>query len=248
MDDSRKRKFNDTADSHDGDQTGKRKIIGPALPSEHDQKTSHDDDSDDSDDDIGPILPPSGTEHLRLDNKPDDAGLLPKENQIHTNSRQRDEWMLQPPEESDWTSRVDPTKLRNRKFQTGRSAKGPPVANRVDSSWTESPEQKMERIRDEVMGVKTSIPVKDGSNHTEASRISDSTHQRIQKYNASTEYDFGFPLILLTSLRKQQGKTWHSNPHLDWVTMRKTQTCAPLTGRKIWLLHRVSLMLSVENC
>lgn len=189
MDDSRKRKFNDTADSHDGDQTGKRKIIGPALPSEHDQKTSHDDDSDDSDDDIGPILPPSGTEHLRLDNKPDDAGLLPKENQIHTNSRQRDEWMLQPPEESDWTSRVDPTKLRNRKFQTGRSAKGPPVANRVDSSWTESPEQKMERIRDEVMGVKTSIPVKDGSNHTEASRISDSTHQRIQKYNEATRKD-----------------------------------------------------------
>lgn len=192
MDDSRKRTFNDTTDSDDGDQTRKRKIIGPALPSEHDQKISHNDDSDDSDDDIGPILPPSGTEHLRLDNKPDDAGLLSKENQTRTNSRQRDEWMLQPPEESDWTSRVDPTKLRNRKFQTGRSTRGLPVANRVDSSWTENPEQKMERIRDEVMGVKTSMPVKDGSNHTEASRISDATHERIQKYNASAEYDLVF--------------------------------------------------------
>ncbi|ODM19891.1 hypothetical protein SI65_04877 [Aspergillus cristatus] len=161
MDDSRKRKLNDTADSDDGDQAhmkksgGKRKIIGPALPSEHaswEQKISHDDDSDDSDDDIGPVLPPAGTEHTRLDNKADDAGsecleVSSKENH-HMNSRQRDEWMLQPPEESDWTSRVDPTKLRNRKFQTGRSTRGPPVANRVDSSWTENPEQKMERIRD----------------------------------------------------------------------------------------------------
>lgn len=203
MDDSRKRKLNDTADSDDGDQAhmkksgGKRKIIGPALPSEHaswEQKISHDDDSDDSDDDIGPVLPPAGTEHTRFDNKADDAGSesleVSFEENHHMNSRQRDEWMLQPPEESDWTSRVDPTKLRNRKFQTGRSTRGPPVANRVDSSWTENPEQKMERIRDEIMGVKASLPVKDGSSHTEPSRISDTTHERIQKYNASTECDY----------------------------------------------------------
>jgi len=203
MDDSRKRKLNDTADGDDGDQThtkksaGKRKAIGPALPPEHalsEQKISHDGDSDDSDDDIGPVLPPAGTEHIRLDNIADDAGseyleVSSKENH-RTNSRQRDEWMLQPPQESDWTSRVDPTKLRNRKFQTGRPNRGPPVSSRVDSSWTENPEQKMERIRDEVMGVKASMPVKDGNNHTDASRISNTTHERIQKYNVSTECDY----------------------------------------------------------
>jgi len=38
---------------------------------------------------------------------------------------QREEWMLLPPTNDDWSSRVDPTKLKARKFQSGKGSKAP---------------------------------------------------------------------------------------------------------------------------
>jgi len=48
---------------------------------------------------------------------------------------------------------MDPTKQRARKFNTGKGAKGPAGPGGMDSSWTETPEQKRKRLADEVMGV-----------------------------------------------------------------------------------------------
>lgn len=219
MDEHRKRKLNDPADSDDDNRIhtkkslrprvdgGQRKMFGPTLPPKHTSLKSNErvistvdnddpdsDSSSDDDDDIGPILPPAHTEQARFDSKisAGSSGSLdmsPEDNQIRTTSNQRDEWMLQPPERSDWSSRVDPTKLRNRKFQTGRSARGPPVSSRVDASWTESAEQKMERIRNEVMGAKPSTAMKDRNSRTEASSVSDAIHERIQKFNEATRKD-----------------------------------------------------------
>ena len=63
--------------------------------------------------------------------------------------------MLEPPKPSDLTSRMDPTKLRNRKFNTGMGARAPPRTSTGDSAvWTETAEQKRQRLTDEVMGVK----------------------------------------------------------------------------------------------
>lgn len=53
---------------------------------------------------------------------------------------------------------------------------------------------------------------------------------------------------LLTSFRRQQEKTWHSSQNSNRVTMGMIQACAPLIGRKIWLLPRAFLMLSAESC
>ena len=67
---------------------------------------------------------------------------------------QREDWMLQPPKQEDWSTRVDPTKLRNRKFNTGKGSKAPNQQSSVDSRlWTETPEQKRQRLEDEVMGI-----------------------------------------------------------------------------------------------
>lgn len=69
--------------------------------------------------------------------------------------------MLAPPTKLDWGSRIDPTKLKNRKFQTGKSAArkgngetGNSGGAGVDRLWTETPEQRRVRLRDEVLGVK----------------------------------------------------------------------------------------------
>jgi len=58
------------------------------------------------------------------------------------------------PEGGDWSQRVDPTKLKNRKFNTGRGAKGPPQASGAGGdSWHETPEEKLARLQREAMGV-----------------------------------------------------------------------------------------------
>lgn len=66
---------------------------------------------------------------------------------------QRDEWMLVPPSSDDWSSRVDPTKLKNRKFNTGKGAKAPPAEKGDKAIWTETADEKRARLEREVMGI-----------------------------------------------------------------------------------------------
>ncbi|EAU29401.1 predicted protein [Aspergillus terreus NIH2624] len=162
MDQGEKRKSTEPITEDADDLASKRRrVIGPSLPSqESDAKpeaaASESDSSDD--DDFGPSLPPADSA------APDTRGLTSKQAEAPVSEResseagrsadvksQRDDWMLQPPGATDWAQRVDPTKLRNRKFQTGKSATG--RSEGVDSSWTETPEQKMRRLQDQVMGV-----------------------------------------------------------------------------------------------
>lgn len=52
---------------------------------------------------------------------------------------------------------MDPTKLKNRKFNSGKGAKAPAASggeNEIGRTWTETPEQKRQRLADEMMGVK----------------------------------------------------------------------------------------------
>lgn len=133
----------------------KARVVGPSLPPSHtasDNKTdatadSKDDESSD-DDDFGPSLPPP----------PGSKSELPTESQSEAQKKpaaptkvQRDEWMTMAPTSGDWSQRIDPTKLKARKFNTGRS-------NNASSSgsdiWNETPEQKQARLRREVLGIK----------------------------------------------------------------------------------------------
>ncbi|KAB8073242.1 hypothetical protein BDV29DRAFT_175926 [Aspergillus leporis] len=92
----------------------------------------------------------------------------------------RDEWMLQPPGSTGWASKVDPTKLKSRKFQTGRSAPNSQLGD-IDSSWTETPEQKMKRLQDKVMGVSTITPGNDRT--TRPSKVPQAFQEKVQRYN-----------------------------------------------------------------
>ena len=97
--------------------------------------------------------------------------------------------MLVPPTSDDWTSRVDPTKLKNRKFASGKGAKAPAERSGISAIWTETPEQKRQRIKDEVLGRKdaatssrASKVAGDGGGKGE-SREERETARRIQEYN-----------------------------------------------------------------
>ena len=93
--------------------------------------------------------------------------------------------MLVPPKQDDWSSRVDPTKLRNRKFNTGKGAKAPaPKGDGENSVWTETPEQKRQRLEEEVMGVrKPAAQGPEDKTTVQSDAEAQETARRIREYN-----------------------------------------------------------------
>ncbi|PKY05960.1 hypothetical protein P168DRAFT_317464 [Aspergillus campestris IBT 28561] len=156
---SEKRKLEDpNAQQSTPDTTDKRpRVIGPSLPPPQASNSNSDNsDSDSDDDDFGPTLPPpEGSVDTSAATRAAIAIANAKaEEEAQAAAKpQRDEWMLLPPENSDWGSRVDPTKLRNRKFQSGKGAASGGKSGGVDVSWTETPEEKLKRLQDSILGV-----------------------------------------------------------------------------------------------
>lgn len=158
MDLKEKRKLDDGGkDQPLGPVSKQRKVIGPSLPLPQQiadatsQASSDDDDDDDDDDDFGPSLPPSDPSGglMQATSTAVDVASTAITTDLGPET-QRDQWMLQPPSQSDWSSKVDPTQLRTRKFNTGKSATAP---KQMDSAWVETPEQRMRRLQDAVMGI-----------------------------------------------------------------------------------------------
>lgn len=174
------------------------RILGPSLPpaplSERPFSPPTPNDSSSDDDDFGPAPPPTFTDQLHPSQSITTTELSPTSNQFPPKPK-REEWMLVPPSQSDWSSRIDPTKLRNRKFNTGKGAKAPPPKTSGDDNalWTETPEQKQKRLTDEVMGVVAkpgSAAASSSANNNPHQQTPQQqaealeTERRIQDYNA----------------------------------------------------------------
>lgn len=218
MTETKKRKMNDPSSDNQDDLAGngRKRTIGPSLPSPSAPEitgngngddsdsddvgptnntkttTSHGNDEPDSDDDsdsddIGPVLPTASSERAQPASSTDTSSfeMHTGENRADTSKSQRDEWMLNPPDKSDWTSKVDPTKLRNRKFQTGKSARAPSAAGGADMSWVENSEQKLGRKKDEVLGISTSTPAGNEGHSDGAPRMTQEFQSKIQKFSVS---------------------------------------------------------------
>lgn len=96
---------------------------------------------------------------------------------------QRDDWMTMPPTH-DGLSRIDPTKMRARKFNTGKNA-GDKGGDGM-GIWTETPEQKLKRLQDEAMGI--TAPANTSSAKKESRRRKEEeerTRQRRHEMDAS---------------------------------------------------------------
>ncbi|KAL6863035.1 hypothetical protein ACO1O0_003279 [Amphichorda felina] len=105
-----------------------------------------DDSSSSDDDDYGPSLPSASI------SRPQIGPSLPP-SAAEDDAPQRDSWMLAPPTGGTFTER-DPTKIRARKFASGKPGAGAaPAGSRQPSSiWTETPEEKLRRLKDSVLG------------------------------------------------------------------------------------------------
>lgn len=134
------------------------RVVGPAPPpAPLNERPPYppSDDSDSSDDDFGPAPPPAGgaASSYGEDETPGKSAF--DTNPQFTEGPQkakRDDWMTMPPTQDDLAARLDPTKARPKKFNTGKSAGG---GGGMSSAWTETPEQKLRRLQDEAMGITT---------------------------------------------------------------------------------------------
>jgi hypothetical protein len=166
-----------------------KRVLGPAPPpAPLSEMPSHsgNDSSSDSEDDYGPSLPPapgSAAEAAYLSQRAEEA----QEQEIAKSQPakpQRDEWMLVPPSDSDWSSRVDPTKLKNRKFASGKGAKAPAEKSGISAIWTETPEEKRKRLEDQVLGRAEAPSSSKAQNKWKGeSKEDEATSRRIREYN-----------------------------------------------------------------
>lgn len=112
----------------------------PPPPAEATSQTNLDSSDSDSDDDYGPA-PPGASNAPKRSIGPQLPAAAPKQ--------ERDSWMLAPPTSSAYTER-DPTRMRNRKFASKPASSTGPSA--ISSIWTETPEEKLKRLQDAVLG------------------------------------------------------------------------------------------------
>ncbi|KAJ6088274.1 hypothetical protein N7486_009535 [Penicillium sp. IBT 16267x] len=180
-----KRKF--VSDEEDQLSSSKRRVIGPTLPpaaQSPEPKASSAESETDSDDDFGPSMPPPhGVSGEQIQRPLPESSSAASDHE--RKESQRDQWMLHPPEQSDWAARIDPTQLRNRKFQTGKSARTS-ATKQIDASWVETPEERIRRLGDEMMGVGgPSRSANKPSSNSEARRAQ-SMEEQIKKFNGQT--------------------------------------------------------------
>jgi hypothetical protein len=94
---------------------------------------------------------------------------------------QRDDWMMMPPTQDSLLARIDPTKLRPGKFRSGKAAGGP-AGGGIESTWTETPEQKRKRLENEMLGI--AAPANSSVNNAQSVRKEDEeAARRIKEYN-----------------------------------------------------------------
>lgn len=135
-------------------QSDRPAVAGPTLPPGYNPDGSDEDEDEEDKPKYGLIYPSQRKKSPQSQAPATGTGAS-------NNANGRDEWMLLPPENMDFSSRaVDPTKLRSRGFNTGRAAiASSAIAEQggvTSKTWTETPEEKMRRLEAEVMG--TTVP------------------------------------------------------------------------------------------
>ena len=171
------------------DASAKRpRTIGPSLPPANSEERpsagpENPSESGSDGDEFGPSLPPVGASAAQ-DSQQHQPKSAPSMGPQIPSKSQRDEWMIVPPSSDDWTARVDPTKLKSRKFNTGKGAKGPSgaLSRGEDSKWTETPGERKARLEREVMGIADNASPR-GAPRDDVKAAA--TAQKLREYNVS---------------------------------------------------------------
>lgn len=166
--------------AHEIDLSDSDSDTGPAQPPQPQPRPQHraspspsPSSSSEDEDDYGPSLPSLNTA------RPSIGPTLPSSEP----APQRDTWMLAPPPKTAYSER-DPTRLRARKFtskpSSAKPSPSPSGGDNLPSIWTETPQEKLRRQRDALLGRAPSacaggpLPAKDRIQEQRDRRIAES--------------------------------------------------------------------------
>ncbi|KAF1997462.1 hypothetical protein P154DRAFT_280809 [Amniculicola lignicola CBS 123094] len=163
------------------------RVLGPAPPpaplSERPPNPPSDDsDSDSSDDDFGPAPPPAGgfsSGNGNGDGASRSAFDVDPQYVEETKKVVRDEWMMLPPTADGLAARMDPTKSRPRKFNSGKASNGPTAGE--TNAWTETPEQKLKRLQNEALGISAPATATDTKKDSRRAREEEAKARKIRE-------------------------------------------------------------------
>jgi Protein of unknown function (DUF3752) len=238
--------------------TGSSKVVGPSLShnpnSDGDEQSEASDDS--SDDDFGPQLPPAGaTESNDSKYTRDSRYSPPAQHTIATEStatkkRQRDDWMVVPPENQSWASGMNPTALTNRKFNTGKSARGDQSSGGIGAAWTENPTQKRQRLENEVLGIKAEPDARSAKPRDLSSRANTTTANKVKSLSVSTYFSsraMRLPLIETRRIKAVSPRCTKVTKRVNAIQAKKILVHGPSAGRKTLLEKRACQVRRVRN-
>lgn len=134
-----------------------------AQPASSSSSSSSDDDDDDA---YGPSLPNPAAARRPL------GPSLP----APETAPQRDSWMLAPPPSSSYSER-DPTRMRARKFSSKPASSSKPSASEA-SIWTETPEEKLARQKDALLGRSTTTSAREADGSAASSSLRDKQKEK----------------------------------------------------------------------
>lgn len=191
------------------------RVMGPAMPpsfrpeSDKDEEQDSQDDEDESDDDYGPSLPPPASSSSAVQHETP-TEPIPSQPASKPEVVQRDDWMLKPPDQLGLSARMDPTKLKNRKFNTGNPAR--PAASKAggpSNTWTETVEEKRKRLQNEVMGIQAPAAASTASEPDAgkalAAERAEKMSKHVREYNVSaTSHIYIYLSELLAKLHANQ--------------------------------------------
>ncbi|KAF7511432.1 hypothetical protein GJ744_004621 [Endocarpon pusillum] len=165
----------------------KPRTIGPTLPpasldERPTQPPEREADSSSDDDDFGPSLPTVKAQKLAVATNEASEVTADDSQPPAPMKSMRDEWMIVPPSSDDWSARVDPTKLKNRKFNTGKGSKAPAqnTGQKTTGNWTETPDERKSRLQREMMGIKDISVAKDSPRDDATAR---ENARKLREYN-----------------------------------------------------------------
>ena len=95
--------------------------------------------------------------------------------------------MTIPPKEDGLAARMDPTRARPRKFNTGKGARVPNHGDGIDASWTETPEEKRKRLADKVLGVEDRSASSTAARSNKQDERDVDTARKIREHNVGQE-------------------------------------------------------------
>ncbi len=167
----------------------KIRTMGPTLPPASldelpVQPLEPDADSSSDDDGFGPGLPTVNSSKPGVATNEALELMTPGSQPSAPVKSMRDEWMIVPPSSDDWSSRMDPTKLKNRKFNTGKGSKAPAqnTGKERNGNWTETPDEKKLRLQREMMGIRDVSAAKDSPKDDAKAR---ENARKLREYNVS---------------------------------------------------------------